>query len=116
MLIIDPRRLKLCLVMRLVDLLEDILKPPVVLLHDGVFGRQEQRHLLSEAHLEGGVGEAGDRLRKGVGIEQELVDSNDKRLIYLVRVVHAHRHTFPLEVINIHRGRRRSICRFVHQL
>ena len=78
MLVVDPCRLELRLVLHLVDLLEDVLESPVVLFHDGVFGRQEQWHLLSKSHLEGGVSEAGDRLQR----EWELskCDGNDNWL------------------------------------
>jgi hypothetical protein len=62
-LVVNTGRLEPGLGVRPVDLLEDVLESPIVLLHDSVFGRHEQRHLLRECHLEGRVSKANDRLR-----------------------------------------------------
>ena len=43
MLVVDPRRLERGLVRRLVDLLEDVFEPAVVLLQDRVLRRHELR-------------------------------------------------------------------------
>ena len=56
----------------LVDLLEDVLEAPVVLLEDGVLGAEVHRPAFQQSHLEGAVGEVPDGF---------------------IRVVHPHRYT-----------------------
>ena len=53
---------KILLVIRLIDGLEDILEPAIVLLQDGVLGAHVQWEILQERHLEAGVREAADRV------------------------------------------------------
>lgn len=62
MLVPEVLGLKVLLVGRLVDLLEDILEATIVALQDGVLGAHVQRETLEQGHLETGVGEATDRL------------------------------------------------------
>lgn len=59
-LVPDACRLELALVLLLVNLLEDVLEPAVVLLEDCVLGAHVQRQLLADGELERGMCEAGN--------------------------------------------------------
>ena len=61
-LIPDLLGLEVLGVVLLVDLLEDVLETAIVLLQDGVLGAHVQGETLHESHLEGGMGEATDRV------------------------------------------------------
>lgn len=62
MLVPDLPFLKVLLVRRLVDFLEDVLEASIVLLEDGVLGAHVQRQALGDGKLEAGVREALDAL------------------------------------------------------
>lgn len=61
MLVPDSSRLKVLLIGRIIDLLEDIHKAPIILLQDGVLGAHIKRHLLQQCHLERSMSKAIDR-------------------------------------------------------
>lgn len=71
-LVPDALFLEGLLVLRIVDLLEDVLEAAVVLLEDGVLGAHVQRQALVEGELEAGVREARDAL---VGVVLGLRDA-----------------------------------------
>jgi len=71
-LVPDLLLLELLGVGALIDLLEDVLKPAIVLLQDGVLGGQIQGQALGDGQLEGGVREARDGL---VGVVLRLRDT-----------------------------------------
>jgi hypothetical protein len=81
MLVPDTELLELGLVGALKDLFEDVLEATVVLLQDGVLGREEERELTADSVVEGGMGEFVDR---GVS------------------VVHAEHNTCTLELEHLH--------------
>lgn len=82
MLVPDALGLKLGLVLRVVQLLEDVLEAAIVLLEDGVLGAHVQGQLLVQGQLERGVRKACDGLVRvvlGLGNAAavlELVDLN----------------------------------------
>jgi hypothetical protein len=83
--------LKLRAVVTLVDLLEDVLEPAVVLFEDRVLRAHVQGQLLEERHLEAGVRKAADRvvrvvLRVRDAGPREFVDLDALRLAALGRV------------------------------
>lgn len=61
MLVPDPLLFKLGLILRLIELLEDIFKPAIILLEDCILGAQIQRQPLQQGHVEARFGEAPDR-------------------------------------------------------
>ena len=81
----------------LVDLLEDVLGPPVVFLHDDVFGEHELRV----------VGDEETEVVRGWRIEELYAE---------VRGVHAHHEALALEITHVHRRRRGPIRGFEHLL
>lgn len=62
MLIPDLLSLKLLLILALIDLLKDILEPPVIRLQDRVLRRHVQRQALAQRQLEARVRKPADRL------------------------------------------------------
>ena len=68
----DLLLLELLAVFLLVDLLEDVLEPAVVLFEDGVLRRHVQRHAAVDGEFEAGVGEARYRV---VGVVLHLGDA-----------------------------------------
>lgn len=95
MLVPDLLGLELRLVLRVVELLEDVLETAVVFFEDGVLGAHVQRELLVERELEAGVRKARDALVRvvlGLGDTAavlELVDLNLLGLATFRRVDHA---------------------------
>lgn len=88
MLVPDALGVKLLLVGRLVDLLEDILEAAIVLLQNGVLGAHVQRQTLHQGHLEAGVSEATDGiigvvLGLGNTAAGEVIDLDGLRLTVL---------------------------------
>ena len=76
------------LVILVKDLLENILKATVILLHDGVLGAHVAGVVSLESILETSVGESGNRL---------------------VCVVHSHHNAGALELVNFDGGRLTSV-------
>ena len=87
--------LELLRVLLLVDGLENVLEPPVVLLQNGVLGRQVQRQLLAQRHLERRVG---------------------KPFNGLVRVVHGQPDSGRLVVVDGVRNRLAAVLGREHEL
>ena len=83
-LVPDPLGLERVLVLRLVDLLEDLHEPPVVLFQDGVFRRQVERPPLGKRKLEARLGEAPDRR---VRVEHREPDARGGVPLELVHVL-----------------------------
>jgi hypothetical protein len=80
-LIPDLLLLKLLRIRALIDLLEDVLEPPIILLQNRVLGAHIQRQALAQRQLETRVCEAGNRfvgvvlsLRYATGLEVEHFD------------------------------------------
>jgi hypothetical protein len=73
--------LELCLIVLVVDLLEDVFESTIVLLQDGVLGRQVQRVVALDGKLEGAMG--------------KLLDG-------LVRVIHTQQYTRAFELEDLH--------------
>lgn len=84
-----------CVLLLLVNVLEDVLEAAIVGFQDGVLGAHVQRPLLLDGVLEAAVSESPDRLhdkkRKSKSLHfSPLIKTGHAARSYLVRVVHSH--------------------------